>query len=479
MIERWQQWTGRVVDGTYSLRQYLGGSECCGVFLTERVPRVNESAAIKLILAEHADADLILSRWADAAELAHANLLSLFHWGRCRLDETDLLYVVMEYAEENLSQVLPRRPLSVTETREMLGPMLSVLPYLHAKGFVHGGIKPANIMANNDLLKLSSDGIRKSGMAIGSSRALSVYDPPEAASGDITQSGDAWSLGVTMVEALTQHLPGWTGAAQQNLVLPGNMPEPFQGVARDCLHRDPQRRMSVAAIASRLEIRIPSGQRPDAVGSPKKAEAPKRVAAPPKRCDLTPYVITAVAVGLALAALFIGPRIFETRVKTSPAISASKNESESRAKHVQKQATVTQKQPARETAKEEQGPTGSVPAASSPHIDTGAKKYTGNVVRGEAINQVLPNVPQKASDTITGKVIVKVGVSVDASGNVLTTTLVWPGPSKYFANLSLQAAQKWTFKAAQADEQDVPSEWVIVFQYEQTGTHAFPSETSP
>ena len=95
------------------------------------------------------------------------------------------------------------------------------------------------------------------------------------------------------------------------------------------------------------------------------------------------------------------------------------------------------------------------------------------------MNQVLPNVPQKASDTITGKVIVKVGVSVDASGNVLTTTLAWPGPSKYFANLSLQAAQKWTFKAAQADDQDVPSEWVIVFQYEQTGTHAFPSETSP
>ena len=76
------------------------------------------------------------------------------------MGQVRLLYVVMEYAEENLSEILPQRPLSSAEARDMLPPVLDALAYLHGKGFVQGRLKPSNIMAVADQVKLSSDGLR-------------------------------------------------------------------------------------------------------------------------------------------------------------------------------------------------------------------------------------------------------------------------------------------------------------------------------
>src|SRR5208282_4078546 len=132
-----------------------------------------------------------------------------FQSGRCRIDGNDLLYLVMEFAEEDLSQILPQRALTPEETRDMLGPVLDALGYLHSKGFVHGDLKPANILASGDQLKLSSDAISRSGEARSVSRRAGAYDPPEAISGTPTPAADVWSLGTALVEVMTQQIPEW------------------------------------------------------------------------------------------------------------------------------------------------------------------------------------------------------------------------------------------------------------------------------
>src|ERR1700692_3912172 len=158
MSEAWKQWQGQVVDGKFPLRQFLGGSEYSAVFATER-GEPTQKGAIKFIQVNEAAAELQLARWKRAAQLSHRHLLRVFDSGRCRLGDFDLLYLVMEYAEENLAQFLPQRPLTPAEARHVLAPTLEGLAYLHAEGLIHGHLRPSNIMAIEDCLKLSADGI--------------------------------------------------------------------------------------------------------------------------------------------------------------------------------------------------------------------------------------------------------------------------------------------------------------------------------
>src|SRR6202163_4568534 len=162
MSEAWKRWEGRTVDGRFPLQSYLGSSDHSAVFMTVRQPHGGDSekAAIKLISAGAVDANHQFVRWQAASELSHPNLIRIFEAGRGELDGTELLYVVMEYAEENLSQILPERALTAEEARGMLAPVVRALQCVHDKGCVHGHIQPSNILAVRDEVKLSSDALR-------------------------------------------------------------------------------------------------------------------------------------------------------------------------------------------------------------------------------------------------------------------------------------------------------------------------------
>src|ERR1700740_3330278 len=130
-IEFWKKWEGRIVDGRFLLRQWLGGSDHSAVFLTERDGKEPRKAAIKIVPAENTgrengEAADQISRWTDTEKLSHPHLIRLFASGRCQLDDMRLLYVVTEYAEENLGEILPLRPLSADEASQMLLPTAEV-----------------------------------------------------------------------------------------------------------------------------------------------------------------------------------------------------------------------------------------------------------------------------------------------------------------------------------------------------------------
>src|ERR1700730_9725248 len=288
MSESWKQWEGQVVDARFLLRRYLGGSEHSAVFLTER-GTPPQKGAIQFIQVDGLDAELQLFRSKHANKLSHSHLLRTFESGRCRLSDFELLYVVMEYAEENLSQFLPQRPLTPAEARDVLAPTLQALGFLHAEGLVHGHVRPSNILAIEDQLKLSSDGVfsinehaeqshlsaaepQQTLLAAGL-RHASPYDPPEIAKGIISPAGDIWSLGITLVEALTQHLPTSAGSPAPDPVVPDTLPALFLDIARHSLDRDPQRRWTVAEIAARLN---PASVAPFASAA-KSASAPSPV----------------------------------------------------------------------------------------------------------------------------------------------------------------------------------------------------------
>ncbi len=459
MTQDWKQWEGQVVNGEFHLRQYLGGRERSAVFLTEDRKRGLEKAAIKLVPADADNAELLISRWEAAAKLSHPQLIRLFQMGRCRLGARDVVYVVMEYADVDLSQILQSGPLPPKETRETLSLILNTLTYLHGKGLVHGHLKPANLMGVDNQLKLSSDGLCGIGESSAGRGTPGVYDPPEAASGTYSPAGDVWSLGITLVEALTQHPPARAETEEGEPLLPQSLPTPFPDIARNCLRRNPERRWTVAEIAARLEPAAPAPALP--------LPAPKaQISARPQKASAKRrYIVAAVGAGIALAVALAGLRLLNHR----------------RAVPISDQSTVTQsaEPPAQKTGGEQQSPSSTRTPQPSVQSSAVAQPPTGGAAQGEVRQKVLPNVPQSALDTIRGTVVVTVKVAVDPSGNVVDATLDSAGPSRYFAGLALDAARKWKFRPAQVEGRHFRSERILEFRFERTGTEAFPAQAAP
>jgi len=424
-------WVGRVVDERFTLLQWLGGSAWGDVFLTELPGHPGQKAAIKLIPAEATGAEARVAGWAATTALSHPHLIHLFHTGRCQINAIQLLYAVMEYAEEDLSQIIPGRPLTDPEAREMLVPVLGALSYLHEKGLVHGHLKPSNVMVVDNQVKISGDSIYIAGAHGRQFPAPTVYDAPEVVTGTVSRAADVWSLGVTLFEALTQHPPVWDRSTDAQPIVARSVPQPFADIARECLRVEPTRRCTLSDIKARLELVAP-------VPGPI-TETNGTVIAKHGRLALG---VTALILLAALATV-------ELRSRTSSL------------------STIEEQHPSPLTSR--------TPQASTQETQTAR----GATVKGAIAERVLPRVPPSARQTIQGKIKVIVRVQVDPNGGVSNAGLDSPGPSKYFANLALQAARRWKFKPTQVDGHALASIWILRFRFGRTTTEVSPVEASP
>jgi TonB family protein len=86
-----------------------------------------------------------------------------------------------------------------------------------------------------------------------------------------------------------------------------------------------------------------------------------------------------------------------------------------------------------------------------------------------ALDEVVPDVPRSALDTIRGTIRVSVRVIVDKGGAVLAATPDDAGPSRYFERLALEAAKKWTFTPAPSQEERV---MLVSFKFTRDGASA-------
>jgi TonB family protein len=129
----------------------------------------------------------------------------------------------------------------------------------------------------------------------------------------------------------------------------------------------------------------------------------------------------------------------------------------------------------------EKKPPASSPAPSPIPVQSAAPATTSSsgVVPGKVLQQILPDAPQKARDTIRGKVRVSVKVHVNESGNVTEASFDSPGPSPYFADRTLAAAQLWKFSPAKMDGRSVPSDWLLRFEIDPAAINVYPREIAP
>ncbi len=522
MNEQWNQWEGQSVEGKFLLRQFLASTDHSAIYLTQLAGPQPRDAVLKFIPADSTGAEARLALWKHAAHLTHPNLLAIYDSGRCRMGDQTLLYSVMEYAEENLAEILPQRALSSEEARDALDPALDVLVYLHSKGFAHGHLKPSNFLATQDRLKLSSDSLQTLGAVSQLSRPLDIYDAPELPSAPLTSKADVWSLGVTLFEALTQRVPELPQNSSADPAIPENLPEPFRDLARHALRRQPEKRWSIADTAARLNpaplaaaavasaspaatpaispLSVPLSQEP-AMPAAQLPVSPALPARPkygiPKRRQSSPFdylIPLLLGAAILLGLIFALPKVINFRSQSSTPQAAATPDPSTAAKPEQIAKSIETPTPAaKPPAKNPAAQTPSNPGEADPESTTlapatlrtdsapPAKTKSASITggHGEILDQVLPNASPKALATIQGTLRVVVRIQVDAAGNVINAELETPGPSPYFAGLAEKAARQWKFNGAEADGHSIPSEWHVRFEFSRSGVHAFPTQTAP
>ncbi len=445
MNETWKRWEGRTVDGRFPLQSYLGGSDHSGVFLTTRQNGVgnSEKAAIKLI-SSSADSEKQIQRWKLVRDLNHPNLIRILDSGRCKLDGTKLLYVMEEYAEENLAQILPERALTAEETRGMLPPILRALDFVHSKGLVHGHIQPSNILAIGDQVKLSSDALSAPGENRGVATG-SAYAAPETASGTSSTASDMWQLGITLIEVLTQTAPVVDRARSSAPQIPAGVPEPFREIAGRCLQVEPGKRWTLGDILERLGEKRPEVRPTPASAPVERASSAVAVPSPRKVSAKWSYLLVVAAV---LALVFV----FSPRPKPSSP-------------------------PSTDALPAQQGATGQKSPAQQEPNQTAAAGGRANVVatnpdsQNGVVQRVVPEVSQGARRSIHGTIQIRVKVKVDAAGNVDAVKLESGRASKYFKRVALDAARDWKFVPAPNGEPG-PREWKLQFGFSRSQTEA-------
>jgi len=273
--------------GRYHLEREIGRGAMGTVYLG-RDTAINRLVAIKAIplASEFSDAELVeaRSRFFREAETAgrlnHPNIVTIYDVG----EERGLAYIAMEYLKgRHLSEyATANNLLEPRKVLEVMGRTAEALGFAHKQQVVHRDIKPANLMfdPSTDVLKITDFGIARLTGA-GSTRTGIVLGTPSFMSPEqlegrtVTGHSDLFSLGVSLFQMLTGHLPftadSMTGLMQQIAEAPHpplrayrpDLPECVEAVIDRALAKTPEARFdSGAQMAAALEdcrARIPSG----------------------------------------------------------------------------------------------------------------------------------------------------------------------------------------------------------------------------
>jgi eukaryotic-like serine/threonine-protein kinase len=273
--------------GRYQLEREIGRG-AMGVVYLGRDTAINRLVAIKAIplASEFSESELTeaRSRFFREAETAgrlnHPNIVTIYDVG----EEHGLAYIAMEYLKgRHLSDYATSdNLLEPRKVLELMGRTAQALGFAHKQQVVHRDIKPANIMydPNADVLKITDFGIARltgtgttrTGIVLGTPSFMS---PEQLEGRTVTGHSDLFSLGVSLFQLLTGHLPftadSMTGLMQQIAESPHpplrsyrpDLPACVESIIDRALAKTPEARFeSGAQMAAALEdcrSRLPTG----------------------------------------------------------------------------------------------------------------------------------------------------------------------------------------------------------------------------
>jgi serine/threonine protein kinase len=173
----------------------------------------------------------------------------------------------------NLEEIIDtrRRRLPSADLAHLGRQLSSAVHFLHASGYLHLDIRPANVMANAGIATLIDLSITRPVGEV--RRGLGTRDylaPEQARGGVVTSAADVWGIGVTLYQAATAITPfaaldeadleTWNAGGYLQLVRDApplaasgrRLHAGLAAVIEDCLRTDPAARPDVTDLYDRL-----------------------------------------------------------------------------------------------------------------------------------------------------------------------------------------------------------------------------------
>ncbi|KAJ6602491.1 hypothetical protein DFH09DRAFT_1124971 [Mycena vulgaris] len=225
--------------------------------------RWRNSLVIVKVLSKQAEANALHGRGDLWTSLRHPNVLQMF--GVSPLD-ADPLYVVTQFQPNgNVLRFLEQNPHA--DRARIVSDIACGMQYLHARGVVHGSLKPTNVLINVDGVPCISDCGMIEVQTSGSHGHR--YFSPEAWKGTVSRSSDVFAWAMTALEIFTSKAPWGILSEKQifRLVVrqdsrPDRPDEDFGitdhiwGIMEECWHRESRLRPTFDILVQLLQNNV-------------------------------------------------------------------------------------------------------------------------------------------------------------------------------------------------------------------------------
>lgn len=257
---------GTMLSGRYEVLKRVGSGGMADVYMAKD-HKLNRNVAVKVLKSKYVEDEKFLKKFETEAQavarLSHPNIVNIYDVGM----EDGINYIVMELAEGiTLKEYIRKKGyLSPKETVEISTQIASAISHAHKNHIIHRDIKPQNILVSDTgIIKVTDFGIAKatsSNTVTSTATAMGSvhYISPEQAKGRFCdEKSDIYSLGITMYEMVTGHVPfdhenGVTIALMhlQNEITPPSqirdgIPDSLEKIILKCTMKKPEERYQTA-----------------------------------------------------------------------------------------------------------------------------------------------------------------------------------------------------------------------------------------
>ena len=214
---------GKVIVGRYRIESLRSDSSAAVKVYEADDLRHNKKVSVRLMTTHSLidlDAGLIdessaLSSYKELMQqlfaMNHPTLVCIDDWGDTVIDGARHAFNVTEfYGQGTLREFLDRgRRLSPSQALVVAIDVCRALHHAHQNGFVHGDVRPANLIFGDDArVRLTGLGTKRSASAEQMSIEQAKYAAPEIGLGSVPNDRtDIYSLAITLLESITGEVP--------------------------------------------------------------------------------------------------------------------------------------------------------------------------------------------------------------------------------------------------------------------------------